>query len=162
MPLSLLAIAVMFGVLFLWIERTSAQPMLNLALFKNRMFSFASLSALLSFMALYSLIFLTPFYLTFALHYSILKVGLVMAASPVVTTNSTIERKANGAKARFEQIDAAGYRSAYVIDGAGNLLQRVSATRTLCTYSHCTVAFSQSELDVLRKFLVDYFEASDC
>ena len=59
--------------------------MLNLALFANRVFSFASLSALLSFMALYALVFLTPFYLMFVLHYSILKVGLVMAASPVVT-----------------------------------------------------------------------------
>jgi MFS family permease len=36
-------------------------------------------------MALYTLVFLTPFYLMFILHYSILKVGLVMAASPVVT-----------------------------------------------------------------------------
>jgi MFS family permease len=72
-------------VLFFWIERTSEQPMLNLTLFANRMFSFASLSALLSFMALYALVFLTPFYLVYVLHYGILKVGLVMAASPVVT-----------------------------------------------------------------------------
>jgi EmrB/QacA subfamily drug resistance transporter len=80
-----LAIAVVFGVLFFWIEHASAQPMLNLALFANRKFSFASLSALFSFMALYALVFLTPFYLMFALHYSILKVGVVMAASPIVT-----------------------------------------------------------------------------
>jgi EmrB/QacA subfamily drug resistance transporter len=80
-----LAIAVVFGVLFFRIEHTSKQPMLNLALFTNHKFSFASISALFSFMALYALVFLTPFYLTFALHYSILKVGLVMAASPVVT-----------------------------------------------------------------------------
>jgi EmrB/QacA subfamily drug resistance transporter len=84
-PLTLLAVAVVFGMLFFWIERTSEQPMLNLALFANRVFSFASLSALLSFMALYALVFLTPFYLMFVLHYSILKVGLIMAASPVVT-----------------------------------------------------------------------------
>ncbi len=83
-PLTLLAVAVVFGVLFFWIERTSEQPMLNLALFADRVFSFASLSAFLSFMALYALVFLTPFYLMFVLHYSILKVGLVMAASPVV------------------------------------------------------------------------------
>jgi len=73
-----------------------------------------------------------------------------------VTTNSTIERKANGAKARFEQVEKAGYKSAYVVDGAGNLLQRVSAVRTLCKYSHCTVAFTRSELDVLCDFLRDY------
>jgi EmrB/QacA subfamily drug resistance transporter len=85
LPLTLLAVAVVSGGLFFWIERTSEQPMLNLALFANRVFSFASLSALLSFMALYALIFLTPFYLVFVLHYSILKVGLVMTASPIVT-----------------------------------------------------------------------------
>lgn len=83
--LTLLAIAVVFGVLFLWIEKTSEQPMLNLSLFANRMFSFASLSSLLNFMAMYALVFLTPFYLMFVLNYSILKVGLVMAASPAVT-----------------------------------------------------------------------------
>jgi len=83
--LILVGIAVVFGVLFFWIERTSAQPMLNLALFNNRRFAFATLSALLNFMALFSIVFLTPFYLTFVLHFSILKVGLVMAASPVAT-----------------------------------------------------------------------------
>jgi EmrB/QacA subfamily drug resistance transporter len=81
----LLAVAVVSGVAFVFVEKRSAQPMLNLALFNNRRFSFASLSALLSFMALYAVVFLTPFYLVFVLHYSILKVGLVMAASPVAT-----------------------------------------------------------------------------
>ena len=83
--LTLLAVAVMFAVLFFWIEKKSAQPMLNLALFRSHRFSFASLSALLNFIALYCLVFLTPFYLVYALHYSILKVGLVMAASPLAT-----------------------------------------------------------------------------
>ena len=83
--ISLLVVALVFGVAFIWIERTSSQPMLNLALFADRVFSFANLSALLSFMALYALVFLTPFYLMFALHYSILKVGLIMAASPIAT-----------------------------------------------------------------------------
>ena len=85
LPLALLAAAIVFGILFFWRERTSDQPMLDLGMFNNRVFSFASLSSLLSFMALYSLVFLTPFYLTFVLHYNILKVGLVMIASPVVT-----------------------------------------------------------------------------
>ena len=83
--IGLLIVALGSGAVFIWIERRSAQPMLNLALFTNRRFSFASLSALLSFMSLSALIFLTPFYLAFALHYSILKVGLVMAVSPIAT-----------------------------------------------------------------------------
>lgn len=77
-----------------------------------------------------------------------------------VTTNSTIERKANQARGRFEQIEGRGCKIAYVIDGAGNF-DRESAIGTLCSYSHCTVAFSRSELDVLCEFLRDYFATAD-
>jgi len=81
----LLVIAFIFGVAFFVVERTSVQPMLNLRLFYNRIFAFASLSALFSFMAAYAVLFLTPFYLTFVLHFDIEKVGWIMAASPVAT-----------------------------------------------------------------------------
>lgn len=86
-PLSrvMLAVMLVFGVVFFRLEQTSEQPMLNLSIFANRTFAFASLSSLLSFMALYALIFLTPFFLTYVLHFTILKVGLIMIASPVVT-----------------------------------------------------------------------------
>lgn len=73
-----------------------------------------------------------------------------------VTTNSTIERKANQARTRFAQIEEPGYKIAHVIDGEGNF-QRESAIRTLCSNSHCTVAFTRSELDVLCEFLRNYF-----
>jgi len=69
-----------------------------------------------------------------------------------VTTNSTIERKAGQAKARYEQIEKAGHRIAYVIDGAGNF-ERETAMKTMLNYSHCSVAFSRSELDILCEFL---------
>jgi hypothetical protein len=73
-----------------------------------------------------------------------------------VTTNSTIERKAGQAKSRYEQIEEAGHRIAYVIDGAGNF-QRETAMRTMLSHSHCSVAFSRSELDILCGFLKDFF-----
>ncbi|MDZ7969587.1 MAG: hypothetical protein RM368_32375 [Nostoc sp. DedSLP03] len=73
-----------------------------------------------------------------------------------VTTNSVIERKAGQAKSRFEQIEALGYKIGYVLDGAGNF-QREKALGTICSYSHCTVAFSLKELDVLCIFLKEYF-----
>jgi hypothetical protein len=76
-----------------------------------------------------------------------------------VTTNSTIERKSGQAQRRYEQIDAKGYKIAYILDGAGNF-RRVSALRTICNYSHCTVAFSASELDVLCDFIREYFTGS--
>ncbi|MDO8490664.1 MAG: MFS transporter [Dehalococcoidia bacterium] len=85
LALGVLAAGMAFGALFIQVERSSAQPMLNLSLFANRVFSFASLSSLLNFMAMYALVFVTPFYLMFVLHYDVFKVGLVMAASPVIT-----------------------------------------------------------------------------
>jgi EmrB/QacA subfamily drug resistance transporter len=83
--ITLLVIGLVFAVIFFIIERKSTQPMLNLSLFNNRAFSMANLSALLSFMALYAVIFLTPFFLVFVLQYSILKVGIVMVAAPAAT-----------------------------------------------------------------------------
>lgn len=80
-----------------------------------------------------------------------------MEVSFQVTTNSVIERKAGQAQARYNQIDKAGYKIAYVIDGAGNF-QRDTALGTICRYSHCTVAFSQSELGVLCEFIRDYLQ----
>lgn len=77
-----------------------------------------------------------------------------------VTTNSTIERKASQARGRYEQIEQAGHKIAYVLDGAGNF-QRDTALRTICSYSHCTVAFSRSELDVLCEFLKEYFSKAN-
>lgn len=72
-----------------------------------------------------------------------------------VTTNSVIERKSGQAKGRFEQIEDAGHKIAYVLDGAGNF-ERETTLRTLCAHSHCTVAFSRNELDVLCEYLTIY------
>lgn len=71
-----------------------------------------------------------------------------------VTTNSVIERKAGQARARYEQVVHAGHKIAYVLDGSGNF-QRDAALRVICSHSHCTVAFSRSELDVLCQFLTE-------
>lgn len=75
------------------------------------------------------------------------------------TTNSTIERKGGQARARFEQVERAGYKIAYVIDGAGNF-QRINAIGNLISHSHCTVALSEDELDVLCEFLRNYLSNS--
>lgn len=73
-----------------------------------------------------------------------------------VTTNSVIERKSGQALARQQQIHELGNKIAYVLDGAGNF-NRKSALRTICSFSDCTVAFSQSELQVLCQFIREYF-----
>lgn len=84
LSLTMLALAIVFGVLFFWIERTSKQPMLQLKMFANRIFVFASMSYFLGYITIMAMIFLTPFYLKFVLGYSIAKVGLIMAAYPIV------------------------------------------------------------------------------
>ncbi|HQP99421.1 MAG TPA: restriction endonuclease [bacterium] len=86
--------------------------------------------------------------------------GMKYAAVEVsfqVTTNSTIERKAGQAKSRFQQINRSGHKIAYVIDGAGNF-QRETAIRTMLAHSHCSVAFSHSELTLLCEFLREFLE----
>jgi len=69
-----------------------------------------------------------------------------------VTTNSVIERKSGQAQARYEQIQRKSHVITYVIDGAGNF-QRESALKRICAFSNCTVAFSNSELDILCTYL---------
>ncbi len=81
----LLSSAVVSCGIFLWIENVVEQPMLNLELFKNRVFTFANLSTLFSFMALFTLVFLTPFFLVFVMKYNMTRVGLVLASSPLAT-----------------------------------------------------------------------------
>ena len=69
-----------------------------------------------------------------------------------VTTNSTIERKANEAENRFNLMHDAGHSIAYVIDGAGNFHRRSAITK-ICSHSDCTVAYTREELGVLIEFV---------
>lgn len=77
------------------------------------------------------------------------------------TTNSTIERKAGQAKSIFEQIDGLGNKIIYIIDGVGNF-QRQSALNTIDEYSHLLLVFSESELNYLNHFILDFIENENC
>lgn len=68
------------------------------------------------------------------------------------TSNSVIERKATLAHNRFVQVVSKRCFVAYIIDGIGNFSRR-SAVRTLCDNSHCTVAYTPEEFDVLADFI---------
>jgi len=72
-----------------------------------------------------------------------------------VTTNSVIERKSGQAQSRWEKLHSIGAAIAYVIDGAGNF-ERENAMRTLCDYSDCTIAFGDTELELLVQFLREH------
>ena len=68
------------------------------------------------------------------------------------TTNSTIERKGGQARDRFEKIVSSRNYIAYIIDGAGNFARR-SAVSVLCENSHCTVAYTPEEFQLLTEFI---------
>lgn len=68
------------------------------------------------------------------------------------TSNSTIERKGGQARDRFEKITSSRNYIAYIIDGAGNFSRR-TAISTLCDNSHCTVAFTPEEFELLIEFI---------
>ncbi len=66
--------------LFLRQETTVKSPMLHLALFRNRLFSFSVGSALVNYICMASVLFLVPFYLIQGRGFSAAKAGLVMTA----------------------------------------------------------------------------------
>jgi len=80
----LLICASVSGVWFIRAEMKAQQPMVNLDLFKNRVFALGNVSLLFNFIVAYTVVFLTPFYLTFILKLPISQVGLVLATFPLV------------------------------------------------------------------------------
>jgi MFS family permease len=66
-------------------ERRALDPVVNLALFRNRMFTFSVLSLLLIATANSALAFLMPFYLQEVLRLSPSFIGLIFLAAPVFT-----------------------------------------------------------------------------
>lgn len=84
LPLGLLVAAAIGLMGFMWLESRLSQPMLDLSLFRNSIFSLSLLTGWLVFMALGGSSFLIPFYLQLVLHYSIEHIGLLMAFTPVI------------------------------------------------------------------------------
>ncbi|MDI3480670.1 MAG: hypothetical protein PWQ97_325 [Tepidanaerobacteraceae bacterium] len=78
----LLMISIVSFISFIIWEKRAVEPMLDLSLFSNRMFSAGNLSCLLNFIAQYMMVFLTPFFLDRA-GYSTNQIGLIMTAFPI-------------------------------------------------------------------------------
>jgi len=83
LTLGVLALAVAILVFFFWMEGRIQDPMLDLGLLRNRLFSFAAVSALLCYIGLYSTLFLLPYYLIDGRGYKASFTGLVLAAQPL-------------------------------------------------------------------------------
>jgi EmrB/QacA subfamily drug resistance transporter len=76
--------SLVFFTIFVTIETRTKQPVLDLRHFKNKQFAAANISALISFMAMFSVILLMPFLLLKQLEYSPEKAGLVFMSVPLV------------------------------------------------------------------------------
>jgi EmrB/QacA subfamily drug resistance transporter len=79
----LLGAALALGI-FIWIEMRSPSPVLDLSLFRRRIFSAAAASAVLNYICLYSITFLLPFYLILGRGLTPGQAGLILTAQPLV------------------------------------------------------------------------------
>ncbi|MCG2728229.1 MAG: MFS transporter [Candidatus Methanoperedenaceae archaeon] len=76
--------SILFFILFVIAENKAGQPMMDLRHFRNRPFAAANISALISFIAMFSVILLMPFFLEKELGYSPQDVGIIFMAVPLV------------------------------------------------------------------------------
>jgi len=81
--LGLFATSAIFLPLFVIVENRVSDPMIDMRLFRNRLFSVNLVTALLSFICTAGTTFLIPFFLEGVLDYNPAKVGLLMAVVPV-------------------------------------------------------------------------------
>lgn len=82
--LVMLGTAVLLLISFIFIEKRVAQPMIDLQLFHNRLFSISLLTGLLVFVTVAGVFILLPFYLENMLGYGTREVGLLIAAVPIL------------------------------------------------------------------------------
>jgi EmrB/QacA subfamily drug resistance transporter len=81
--LALLGSWLLFLIVFIVIEWRAKQPMVDLRLFRNSLFSVNLITGFITFIATAGLVILMPFYLEDVLGYAPLQVGLFMAIVPI-------------------------------------------------------------------------------
>lgn len=79
----MLLTALLLMIIFIKYERKQEYPLVNMGLFKNRVFSIGLLSAYLSFCAMFAYVFFMPFFLQYALGINILHAGILMSFYPI-------------------------------------------------------------------------------
>jgi EmrB/QacA subfamily drug resistance transporter len=81
--LALLAASLVFLVVFLTLERKIQDPMIDLGLFRNRLFNINLVTGFITFISLSGTIILMPFYLENVLGYDPQAVGFLLAIVPI-------------------------------------------------------------------------------
>ena len=82
--LGLLAGALALLVVFVLVERRSPEPMLDLSLFREPLFSMSAISAVLNYICVYSIIFLMPFFLIQGRGLDSAQAGLILTIEPII------------------------------------------------------------------------------
>jgi len=80
----LFIVSIVFFIFFIRVENKVKQPVMELRHFRNRTFAAANISAFISFIAMFNVILLMPFFLEKELGYSPQDVGIIFMAVPVV------------------------------------------------------------------------------
>lgn len=83
--LSLAVVGALLLFFFLIVERRAAQPVLDLRIFWNRLFSAASASHVFLYLSTAAVTFLMPFYLIQGLGFNVSKAGLLLVTIPAIS-----------------------------------------------------------------------------
>ena len=83
---SLFALFIVMLVVFFWWERRARSPVLDLSLFRNRVYNFSVLAAMLQSLALFAVNFLIVFYLQGVRGYDPLTAALLLIPLPIVNS----------------------------------------------------------------------------
>jgi len=82
-PMMLFAIGMISLVGFLGIEKNSSHPMIDLNIFRNRLFNINLITGMFTFITISGTIILMPFYMEGVLGFPTSQVGLIMASIPI-------------------------------------------------------------------------------
>jgi EmrB/QacA subfamily drug resistance transporter len=84
LTLGLFILSVILLVIFVRIESHAPTPMLDLSLFRSRVFNMATISPILNYLCVYGVLFLMPFYLIQGRGLTAAQAGLILTAQPLV------------------------------------------------------------------------------
>jgi EmrB/QacA subfamily drug resistance transporter len=84
LTLGLFVVSIILLAIFVWIESRAPAPMLDLSLFRSRVFNMATISPILNYLCVYGVLFLMPFYLIQGRDLSAAQAGLILTAQPLV------------------------------------------------------------------------------
>ena len=85
LPLGLFVVSVVLFALFIWLEARLAAPMVDLALFRNRLFTASNLTNLLANLTMFGVWLLVPYYLVQGLALTPIAAGLLLSCVPIAS-----------------------------------------------------------------------------